>query len=179
LACERPEVFGRSLSQWDCAELARQRIADGLVPDISAATIRRILATHQLKSWRHHLWLYPRHPRDAEFYATVAAVIDLYTRLLRDDEIVLSLDEKTSLQPRPRLALTRPAQPPNRPNRYEHEYKRAGALNLFAAFETRAGKSRRWRSASATRSCSQMASRRRCCWHSRSSTRSERSAERR
>jgi transposase len=139
LACERPDLFGRSLSQWDCAELARQLIADGLVADISAATIRRILAAHQLKPWRHHLWLYPKHPRDNDFYATVADVIDLYTRPLHDDEIVLSLDEKTSLQPRPRLAPTRPAQPQNLPNRYEHEYTRAGALNLFAAFNTRSG----------------------------------------
>ena len=139
LAGERPDRFGHSLSQWDCAELARRLIADGLVADISAATIRRILAAHQLKPRRHHLWLYPKHPRDAAFYATVSDVIDLYTRPLRDDEIVLSLDEKTSLQPRPRLAPTQPAQPQNLPNRYEHEYKRAGALNLFAAFDTRSG----------------------------------------
>jgi transposase len=139
LACERPDLCGRSLSQWDCAELARQLVEDGLVADISAATIRRILAAHQLKPWRHHLWMYPKHPRDADFYATVADVIDLYTRPLSDDEIVLSLDEKTSLQPRPRLAPTRPAQQQNLPNRYEHEYTRAGALNLFAAFDTRSG----------------------------------------
>ena len=139
LACERPDLCGRSLSPWDCAELARQLVEDGLVADISAATIRRILAAHQLKPWRHHLWLYPKHPRDADFYATVADVSDLYTRPLSDDEIVLSLDEKTSLQPRPRLAPTRPAQQQNLPNRYEHEYTRAGALNLFAAFDTRSG----------------------------------------
>ena len=30
-------------------------------------------------------------------------LIDLYTRPLRADELVLSVDEKTSLQPRPRL----------------------------------------------------------------------------
>jgi transposase len=140
LACERPDRLDRSLSQWDCAELARQLVADGLVAEISAATIRRILAAHQLKPWRHHLWLYPKHPRDAGFYATVSALIELYTRPLRADEMVLSLDEKTSLQPRPRLAPTRPAQPQNRPNQYEHEYKRAGALNLFAAFDTRSGR---------------------------------------
>jgi transposase len=140
LACERPDRLGRSLSQWDCAELARQLVADGLVAEISAATVRRILAAHQLKPWRHHLWLHPKHPRDAGFYATVSALIDLYMRPLREDEIVLSLDEKTSLQPRPRLAPTRPAQPQNRPNQYEHEYKRAGALNLFAAFDTRSGR---------------------------------------
>lgn len=140
LACERPETLGRSLSQWDCAELARQLIADGIVEDISAATVRRILASHHLKPWRHHLWLHPKQPRDAAFYVTVSELIDLYTRPLRDDELVVSVDEKTSLQPRPRLAPTRPAQPGNIPNRHEHEYKRDGALNLLAAFDTRSGK---------------------------------------
>jgi DDE superfamily endonuclease len=140
LACERPDTPGRSLSQWDCTELARQLIAEGIVEEISPATVRRILAAHQLKPWRQHVWLSPRQPRDAAFYATVAELIDLYTRPVSPEEVVLSVDEKTSLQPRPRHAPTRPAQPPNLPNRYEHEYKRAGALNLFAAFDTRSGK---------------------------------------
>jgi transposase len=140
LACERPDLFGRSLSPWAGAELTRQLMADGLVTDISTATIRRILAAHPLKPWCHHLWRYPKHPRAAELYATVADVIALYPRPLRDDEIVLSLDEKTSLQPRPRLAPPRPAQLQNLPKRCEHEDKRAGALNLFAAFDPRSGR---------------------------------------
>jgi transposase len=139
LACERPDILGRSLSQWDCHELARQLIAEAIVEDISASTVRRILATHQLKPWRHHLWLHPKQPREATFYATIAKLIELYTRPLREDEFGLSVDEKTSLQPRPRSSPTQPAQPNNRPNRLEHEYKRAGALNLFAAFDTRSG----------------------------------------
>ena len=65
--------------------------------------------------------------------------LHLYTRPLHDDEMFLSVDEKTSQQPRPRLSPTRPVQPANLPNRYEHEYKRSGALNLFAAFDTRSG----------------------------------------
>jgi transposase len=139
LACERPDTLGRSLSQWDCEELARQLMADGLVEDSSAATVRRILAAHQLTPWRQHVWLYPKQPRDAAFYATVSELIDLYTRPLRPDELVLSVDEKTSLPPRPRHSPTRPAQPQNLPNRHEHEYTRAGALNLLAAFDTRSG----------------------------------------
>jgi transposase len=139
LACERPDLLGRSLSQWDCTELARQLIAEGIVSGISAATVRRILVCHHLKPWRHHLWLYPKKPRDEAFYATISELIDLYTRPLHDDEIVLSVDEKTSLQPRPRLSPTRPAQLGNIPSRYEHEYTRSGALNLFAAFDTRSG----------------------------------------
>jgi len=51
---------------------------------------------------------------------------------------VLSLDEMTSLQPRPRRVPTRPAQP-GRPVQVEHEYQRAGATHLFAAFDTRSG----------------------------------------
>jgi transposase len=53
--------------------------------------------------------------------------------------VVLSLDEMTSLQPRPRRAPTRPAQP-GRPVQVEHEYRRAGATHLFAAFDTRSGR---------------------------------------
>jgi transposase len=139
LACERPDPLGRSLSQWDCAELARQLIAEGIVADISAATVRRMLTAHHLKPWRHHAWLHPKQPRDATFYAGIAELIDLYTRPLGADEMVLSVDEKTSLQPRPRSSPPLPAQPHHLPHRHEHEYTRAGALNLFAAFETRSG----------------------------------------
>jgi hypothetical protein len=140
LACERPDMRGRRLSQWDGTELVRQLIAAGIVVDISAATVRRMLAAPQLQPWRQHIWLYPKQPRDAACYATVLELIELYTRPLRAEELVLSVDEKTSLQPRPRRHPTQPAQPQNLPNRCEHEYRRAGALNLFAAFDTRSGK---------------------------------------
>jgi hypothetical protein len=96
LACERPDALGRSLSPWDGTELARQRLAAGVVAGISAATVQRILACHHLKPWRHHRWLSPKHPRDAALYAAISARIDLYTRLLPDDEVGLSGDEKTS-----------------------------------------------------------------------------------
>ena len=137
LACEPPDILGRSLSPWDCHALARQLIAEAIVEGISASTVRRILAARQLKSWRHHLGLHPKRPQDAAFYATVAAPIELYRRPLRADELVLSVDEKPSLRPCP--AQTLPAQPHHLPNRLAHEYKRAGALNLFAAFDTRSG----------------------------------------
>ena len=139
LACELPEQAGRSLSQWDCAELARQLVLDDVVAAISPQTVQRILAANRLKPWRSHVWLHPRTPRDATFAAHVRAVGDLLTRLLAADEVVLSLDELTSLQPRPRRVATRPAQP-GRPVQVEHEYARAGATHLFAAFDTRSGR---------------------------------------
>lgn len=139
IACERPDDRGRSLSTWFCADLARQLIADGLVAFISPSTVQRILASHKLKPWRTHMWLSPKAPRGAEFYARVQEIIDLYTRPLAAHEIVLCVDEKTSLQPRTRSQATRPAAPGLVPNRVEHEYRRCGALQLLAAFDTRNG----------------------------------------
>jgi transposase len=139
MACERPEERERSLCQWDCAEIARTLVAEGLVAGISSETVRRILGHHKLKPWRHHLWLSAKTPRDAAFARQVQGLVDLYVRPLAPWEMVLSLDEKTSLQPRTRLAPTRPARP-GQPVRVEHEYKRGGALNLFAAFDTRSGR---------------------------------------
>jgi len=139
IACERPDELGRSLSQWDCAEIARQLERDGVVTKISTETVRRILLHHRLKPWRQEMWLSPKVPRDAAFAACVREVCDLYTRSLRPDEVVLCADEMTSLQPRPRKAKTL-ATDRDRPTRVEHEYGRCGALNLLAAFDTRTGK---------------------------------------
>jgi transposase len=138
LACTVPDQAGASLSQWDSTELARRLVADGVVPAISPATVARFLRRHRLRPWRCHLWLHPRRPHDAAFLEQVHAIADLYTRTLLPTEIVLSVDEITQLQPRPRAVMTRPAGP-GRPQQLEHEYRRAGALNLIAAFDTRTG----------------------------------------
>jgi DDE superfamily endonuclease len=139
LACTLPDEQGRSLAVWDCVELARRLVADGVVARISRETVRRILRGHALKPWRCHLWLHPTVPRDAAFFACVAALCLLLTRPLAPDEVVLSVDEKTSLQPRIRTTPPRPAQP-RCPVQVEHEYRRDGALHLFAAFDTRTGR---------------------------------------
>ena len=41
LACERPDSLGRSRSQWDGTERARQLITEGIVEEVSPATARR------------------------------------------------------------------------------------------------------------------------------------------
>jgi transposase len=109
------------------------------VESISPQTVQRILSHHKLKPWRHHLWQSAKVPRDEAFCATVKEICDLYTRGLEVGEMVLSLDEKTNLQPRTRTASTLAARP-SLPIRVEQEYQRKGALNLFAAFDTRTGK---------------------------------------
>jgi hypothetical protein len=57
IACERPDNFGRSLSLWDCSEIARQLVRDGIVSSISPETVRQILLHHRLKPWRLKMWL--------------------------------------------------------------------------------------------------------------------------
>jgi transposase len=138
MACARPDERGRALAFWDCRAMARPLVAEGVVSRIAPDTVWRILEHHRLKPWRHHLRLSPEVPRDEAFAAAVQAISDLYTRPLRAEEMVLCGDERTSLQPRPRQAPTLGAKP-RRPVRVEHEYGRAGALNLFAAFDMRSG----------------------------------------
>jgi transposase len=139
LACELPDDEARSLSTWTCAELAKALVRDGIVDAISTSSVQRILGSEKLKPWRVHHWLSAKVPRDAHFRELVRNVCDLYTRKLGAHERVLSLDEKTSLQPRTRTRGHRAARPGNRPVLVEHEYVRKGALQLFAAFDTRTG----------------------------------------
>jgi hypothetical protein len=139
LAGERPETLGRSLSQGDGAALARPLVAAELVEDIAVATVRRMLARHQLKPGRHPLWLDPTHPRDAALDATVSERSALYTRPRRADELGLSVDEQPALPPRGRVHPTPPAPPGHIPPRQEPAYTRGGALNWWAAFDTRSG----------------------------------------
>ena len=139
LACELPDNCDRSLSLWTCAELARTLVRDGVVDQISPQSVQRLLMSQKLKPWRVHYWLSPKTPRDEVFKARRLNLCDLYTRLLPAWERVLCLDEKTSIQPRPRTQETKPAQVGGVPVHLEHEYGRDGALNLLAAFDTRSG----------------------------------------
>ena len=139
LACTMPDDRGRSLSLWHCGELARELIREQVVESISSQTVQRILQHHRLKPWRSHYWLRKKAPRDAEFIARTKDICDIYTRSLGHHEMVLCVDEKTSIQPRTRLAPTKPALP-ERSVQVEHEYKRGGALNLFAGLDTRTGR---------------------------------------
>lgn len=140
LACELPDDEARSLSTWTCAELAKALVRDGVVDTISASSVQRVLASEKLKPWRVHHWLSSKVPRDDRFRETVRQISELYTRKLESHERVLSLDEKTSLQPRTRTTRHRAPRPGNQPVLVEHEYVRKGALQLFAAFDTRTGK---------------------------------------
>jgi hypothetical protein len=112
-----------------------------LVATISDSTVWRWLHADAIRPWQHRCWIFPRDP---EFAVKAGRVLDLYQRrwqgkLLRDDEFVLSTDEKTSIQARARLHPTMPPQP-GVAMRVEHEYVRCGAWAYLAALDVHRAK---------------------------------------
>ncbi len=141
LACELPARRGVPLARWSLAELRREVVAQGLVAQISGATLWRWLSQDALRPWRHRSWIFPRDPA---FAAKAGRILDLYGRRwegrsLGRQEYVLCADEKTSIQARRRK---HPSQPPasGRPMYVEHEYARAGAWAYLAAWDVRRAK---------------------------------------
>ena len=136
LACEPPAASGKPLARWTCPELARQAVADGIVPAVSASTVRRWLAADAIKPWQHRSWIFPRDPY---FALKGGRVLDLYERTwegqpLGDGEYVLSADEKPGVQARSRIHLPLPPGP-RRAMRAESEYRRCGTLAYLAAYD--------------------------------------------
>lgn len=136
LACELPARLGLPLSRLHVPDIGAEVVSRGIVAEISGTTIWRWLAEDAIKPWRHRSWIFPRDP---DFEAKAGRVLDLYGRCwegkpLRDDDFVISTDEKTSIQARVRCHATLgPA--PKRAMRVEHEYDRGGSLAYLAAWD--------------------------------------------
>ncbi|MFF0630846.1 helix-turn-helix domain-containing protein [Streptomyces sp. NPDC004296] len=58
LACQLPVETGVPLSRWSCPELAREAIERGIVPFMSASTVRRWLAQYTIKPWQYRSWIF-------------------------------------------------------------------------------------------------------------------------
>ncbi len=77
LACRPPDAVGVPLARWSSTELATEAAAQGLVAAVSASTVARWLAADAIKPWQHRSWIFPRDP---DFAAKAARVLDLYER---------------------------------------------------------------------------------------------------
>ena len=143
LACEFPAKADKPqpLARWQCPDLARAAVEQGIAASISGTTIWRWLCADAIKPWQHRSWIFPRDP---DFGPKAARVLDLYARRfhdtpLRPDEYVISADEKTSIQARIRKHATTPPAP-SQPTRVEAEYFRGGALAYLAAWDVHRAK---------------------------------------
>jgi len=121
-----PPPAGRS--RWTTRLLGRE-------VGLANSCISRILHRHELKP---HLARTYKVSRDPKFVEKVEDVVGLYLDPPRN-AIVLSLDEKTSIQA---LSRTQPPLPlrTGRSSRHTHDYKRHGVIDLYAALETATGK---------------------------------------
>src|ERR1051326_4433592 len=141
LACELPHRLGLPLSRLSIEEIRPHVISQGLVAEISSATLWRWLSSDALRPWQHRSWIFPRDPNFAD---KAGPILDLYERVwegaeLGPDDYVISADEKTSIQARRRKQPTLPAGP-KRPTRVEHEYFREGAWTYLAACDVHRAK---------------------------------------
>ncbi|MHB8589914.1 MAG: IS630 family transposase [Candidatus Dormibacteraceae bacterium] len=141
IACELPAQLGLPLSRLHVPDIRDEVIRRGLVAEISGATIWQWLSQDAIRPWRHRSWIFPRDP---DFEAKAARVLDLYARRfegkrLQIGEYVISADEKTSIQARVRCHPSRPTRP-GHPMLVEHEYERGGSLAYLAAWDVHRAK---------------------------------------
>lgn len=136
LACTLPTQAGLPLSRWSSTDLAAETVNRGVAQALSPSSVRRWLAADAIKPWQHRSWIFPRDP---DFEAKAARVLDLYDRSwqgqpLGKDEYVISADEKSQLQALHRRHRGLPPAP-GRTRRVEFEYTRGGTLAYFAAYD--------------------------------------------
>lgn len=121
-----PPPAGRS--RWTTRLLAKEvNLTSGCVSDV----LRRC----ELKP---HLSRTYKVSRDPHFVAKVKDVVGLYLAP-PEHAIVLSIDEKTSIQALERTQLPLPLRS-GRARRHTHDYKRHGVVDLYAALEIATGK---------------------------------------
>ena len=136
LACELPSTLDLPFSRLSTSDIALHAQRKGLVAAISGSTVWRWLHQDAIRPWQHRCWIFPRDP---QFESKASSILDLYQRVwngvaLKDDEFVISADEKTSIQARRRIHPTLPPKP-SAPMKVEHEYKRLGAWAYIAALD--------------------------------------------
>lgn len=120
-----PPPAGRS--RWTTRLLAKKvGLTSGCVSDI--------LRKNQLKP---HLTRTYKVSRDPEFAKKVNDVVGLYLNPPQH-AVVLSVDEKTSIQALERTQMPLPLRS-GRASRYTHDYRRHGTVDLYAALDTRTG----------------------------------------
>jgi hypothetical protein len=92
------------LSRFSIADIRQEVLDQGLVAEISGATIWRWLSHDAIRPWRHRSLAFPR---DSLFVEKAGPLLDLYQGFwqgqpLGDKDFVLSADEKTGIQARHR-----------------------------------------------------------------------------
>lgn len=139
IACEDPGNYGRPISQWTARELAEEMEKQGIVDNISARHVGRLLSEAEIKPHQSRYWLNP--PLEPEFDSKVENICNLYSKAIENGdkgERTISIDEMTGIQ-----ALERKEKDlPMRPGKVQHrefEYIRHGTQTLIANLDVATG----------------------------------------
>jgi len=138
LACSAPRQHGKAWIRWSGEKLAQGAVEQQIVEGISPGTIRRGLRVDKIKPWRYHSW---QHSTDPQFVEKATPVLDLYAQaqpLQAQGELTVCADEKTSIQARQRVTVTKAATS-GEVVQVADRYKRMGGLQLFCALVVASG----------------------------------------
>lgn len=138
LATQIPVEQGHPITQWSMTDLVLAAVKKEIVASISPATIWRLLDQAAIKPHRWHYWL---NSNDPQFEAKMQELVGLYLQALamhQRGEILLCVDEKTSIQALERKHPTILGQAGSI-TKMEHEYIRHGTRCLTAGFEVATG----------------------------------------
>ena len=130
LACLEPVAEGLHITHWTSEDLARQAVADGIVPAISERTVRRILHDVDLQPHRTRYWRTAR--LDAQFKQRAEKVLWCYAnadRLAKQGYCVICADEIPNHQILERHPIRRSI--PGSIEQQEFEYTRHGTVNIL------------------------------------------------
>ena len=138
LACLEPIAKGLHITHWSSEDLARQAVADKIVPAISPATVRRILHDVDLQPHRTRYWKTAR--LDDRFKERAEQVLWCYAnaaRLARRGVWVVCVDEIPTFQVLERDPIRRAI--PGSIEQREFDYTRHGTVNMLVFLVVHSG----------------------------------------
>jgi transposase len=139
LACLEPVAKGLHITHWSSTDLARQAMLEGIVPAVSARSVRRILQAVDLQPHRTRFW--KTATLNAEFLEHAVRVLWCYTYadyLARRGIWVVCADELPNFQVLERYPLRRAI--PGSIEQREYEYKRHGTINVLVFLAVHSGR---------------------------------------
>lgn len=141
-ACQKPEEHSFEASHWTCSLLAKAAVQNGIVAEISPATIARYLRQAAIAPWKSRYWLHSvDKERDPEAYTEkVNEICETYRQADQTaGRHTVCIDEMTGIQALERKHPDKPVQPGS-PCLREFEYIRHGTVTMIGGFDVTTGR---------------------------------------
>ena len=103
MAYRDPADFGLERTHWSISSITQTALTTGRVERISETSVGTILRDADIRPHHFRMWLFSKDPL---FDEKMQDIVRLYTVCSQRGEVVLSIDEKTSIQALERAAAT-------------------------------------------------------------------------